>query len=65
MARRGDYAVFLIEGKDRATLGVKIKGNQARVDQVYGACNRPVTDDCLAFAYLVAGEYTASMGRVA
>lgn len=65
LARRGDYAVFRIVGKDRATLGVKIDGSQARLDQVYGACNQPVPDACLAFSYLVAGEYAASMRRAA
>lgn len=49
----GNYAVFRIEGKERATAGV-ING---RVEQIYGACNSPVSDECKAFSYAVATKY--------
>lgn len=51
-----EYAVFRIEGKERATAG--IRGN--RVDQVYGACNAQVSDECKAFVNKLARSYAAS-----
>lgn len=51
-----EYAVFRIEGKERATAGIRA----GFVDQVYGACNARVSDDCMAFARKVATKYTAS-----
>lgn len=55
IAAKGDYAVFRIDGKERATAG--IRGRQ--VDQVYGACNAQVSDECLKFARMVASHYSA------
>lgn len=52
-AAMGQYAVFKIEGKERATAGV-ING---RVDQVYRACNEPVSDACKAFSYTLATKH--------
>ena len=60
-AARGKYAVFKIEGKERATAGV-IGG---KVDQVYGACNAQVSDECKAFAHKVASQYAAASMKVA
>lgn len=54
-AAAGKYAVFKIDGKERATAGVI----GSRVDQVYGACNAQVSDDCKAFAQKVASRYAA------
>lgn len=51
-----EYAVFRIEGKERATAGVR----DGRVDQVYGACNAQVSDECRAFANKLAANYAAS-----
>jgi hypothetical protein len=61
IAATGDYAVFRIDGKERATAGVR--GGQ--VDQVYGACNAHVSDACKAFARKVASKYKAVSKRVA
>lgn len=60
-AASGSYAVFAIEGKERATAGVR----NGRLDQVYAACNEPASDDCKAFAFLVAGEYARSLRKAA
>jgi hypothetical protein len=57
----GKYAVFRIEGKERATAGVV--GHV--VDQVYGACNAQVSDECRAFAQKVAARYAAVLRKVA
>lgn len=51
----GTYAVFRIDGKERATAGVR----DGRVEQVYGACNVPVSDACKAFASEVAAIFGA------
>jgi len=51
-----EYAVFRIEGEERATAGVRA----GLVDQVYGACNARVSDACMAFARKIAAKYTAS-----
>lgn len=60
-AAMGEYAVFRIEGKERATAGIRGR----RVDQVYGACNSQVSDECMAFAQKVAGRYAAASRAVA
>lgn len=61
-AAMGKYAVFRIEGKERATAGVVGDG----VDQVYAACNAQVSDDCKAFAQKVARQYArASQAKAA
>lgn len=51
-----EYAVFRIDGKERATAGIR----NGRVDQVYAACNAPVSDDCMAFARKAAARYAAT-----
>jgi hypothetical protein len=56
-AAAGQYAVFKIDGKERATLGVQ----NGLVNQVYGACNNAVSDECRAFAKKVAFAYTAQL----
>lgn len=60
-AASGKYAVFKIEGKERATAGVV--GNS--VDQVYGACNARVSDECRAFAIKVATKYATAARQAA
>lgn len=55
-AAMGDYAVFRIEGKERATAGLA----KSRVDQVYGACNNPVSEACKAFVIKLATAYAKS-----
>lgn len=59
-AAKGDYVVFRIDGKERATAGIRGR----RVDQVYGACNTTVSDECKVFAQKVATRYAAA-SRVA
>lgn len=48
-ASKGDYAVFKIEGKERATLGItinkRIEVNKAALQQCYGQCNKTISDD--------------------
>lgn len=56
LAAEGKYAVFRIEGKERATVGVV----KHIVDQVYGACNAQVSEECRAFANKVATRYAAA-----
>lgn len=51
-----EYAIFRIEGKERATAGAR----DGRVDQVYGACNAPVSDECREFANKLARNFAAS-----
>jgi hypothetical protein len=51
-----EYAVFRIEGKERATAGVR----DGRVDQIYGACNAHVSDECREFANKLARNFAAS-----
>lgn len=58
-AANGGYAVFRIEGKERATAGLR----GGRIDQVYGACNNPISDECRAFVYRMAEEYAANFKR--
>lgn len=55
-AAKLDYSVFRIEGKERATAGAR----KGRIDQVYAACNAPVSDECRAFAAKVAAQYAKS-----
>lgn len=50
MAASGDYAVLRIEGAERATAGYRKHNKGWRLDQVYAACNAPVTNACTAFA---------------
>lgn len=60
-AADGGYAVFKIDGKERATAGVR----NGRVDQVYAACNSPVSKECGAFARKVAAKYAEYVGAIA
>lgn len=60
-AAMGDYAVFRIEGKERATAGVR----GGRVDQVYAACNERVSEACQVFASKIAARYAASLAKAA
>lgn len=52
-----EYAVFRIEGKERATVGIR----NGHVEQLYGACNAQVSDNCRAFADRLAAKYTTSL----
>ena len=60
-AAMGEYAVFRIDGKERATAGICGRS----VDQVYGACNAPVSDECKAFSQRVAARYATAVSAVA
>ncbi len=56
MASQGKYAVFKIEGKERATLGLTIEVAQiipsrvfhASLQQCYGYCNQPISSELRA-----------------
>jgi hypothetical protein len=58
-ASRGSYAVLKVDGKERATVGMWHSPDGWSVDQVYAACNAPVTDACRAFAFKAAKQLTA------
>lgn len=51
-----EYAVFRIEGKERATAGIR----NGRIDQIYGACNAQVSEECRSFAAKLAARYEAN-----
>lgn len=54
-AKSGKYRVYRIEGPERATLGLYVRGpNFWAVDQVYGACNQAVSEKCRDAAFKVA-----------
>lgn len=55
-AARGRCAIFRIEGKERATASV-VRG---AVQQVYGACNKPVSDECRDFTFKMAARFADS-----
>lgn len=60
LAAAGEYAVFRIEGTERATVGLSWSAPDVwRVDQVYAACNRAVSPACVAFVRSVAREYSS------
>lgn len=65
MAAGGSYAVFQIDGKERATAGLQSNKGTWRVDQVYAACNRTVSQECMDFARFVASQYPARIRRAA
>lgn len=48
--QRGVYAVYAVDGPERATLGVRLNGTGRGFDQIYGACNKRVSDRCRAAA---------------
>lgn len=58
-AAKGQYLVFRIDGKERATAG--IVGGQ--VDQVYCACNAAPSDECVAFTHKLAKAYAAAISK--
>lgn len=62
-AAQGRYALFRIEGKERATAG--IVPETGKLDQVYGAFNSQVSEECRRFAFALAREYQHAMGKVA
>jgi len=65
LAKSGSYAVFRVEGKERATVGLQALQDLWRVDQVYAACNRPVSAECMEFARYVATQYPSRARRAA
>lgn len=62
-AAHGRYALFRIEGIERATAG--IVPETGKLDQVYGVCNSQVSDACRQFAFALAREYQHAIGKVA
>jgi hypothetical protein len=61
-AARGKYAVFRIEGRERATAGLIPR---VAVGQIYGACNQPVSQECREFSYRLADEYAVYLQQEA
>lgn len=57
LAAKGSYAVFEIDGKERATLGVKRTNIGAITDQCYGACNAVVKPSTHVFAQKALDAY--------
>lgn len=66
-AEAGRYAVFRIEGSERATLGMRASrnGTTFSVDQIYGVCNSQVSEKCELFAKTVASAFRAAIVREA
>lgn len=61
-AARGDYAVFKVEGKERATLGLykhhsMVEGTGMMFDQCYGFGNSRCSDELIAAAYKILGRH--------
>lgn len=56
-SRDGKYAVMKVTGTERATIGLYLRHRVWIVDQVYGACNQPVSEKCREFAHKVATEF--------
>lgn len=61
-AARGGYAVFKVEGKERATLGLHkhhslVDGTSMRFDQCYGFGNSRCSDELIAAAYKILGRH--------
>ncbi len=52
------YAVLKVEGKERATIGLRRTAEGWLVDQVYAACNAPVSAACRVFAFRAADALT-------
>lgn len=49
-AAAGKYVILRVEGSERATVGLALtNGGWWAVDQIYGACNAPVSNKCRAF----------------
>lgn len=59
-AKRRRYAVLKIEGDERATCGLTFDGALWRIQQVYRACNEPVSDKCHLFAVEAAARLTVT-----
>lgn len=57
LSEQKEYAVFRIEGRERATLGLRALGMQWRFDQAYGAYNKPVEADTRAFCIYVMDQF--------
>jgi len=62
-AAQGRYAVLRIEGKERATAGFVPRSGQ--VDQVYGACNQMVSDECYTFALAASRAFSTALTEAA
>ncbi len=58
MAKEGSYAVLKVEGRERATIGLRPTVQGWAMEQVFGACNEPVSPKCREFAFDVAAALT-------
>lgn len=62
IASKGDYAVFKVEGKERATLGITIdKVNKASLQQCYGQCNKTISDDLRSRLPLIVRKFNDTL----
>lgn len=48
--QRGDYRAYKVTGPERATLGATVGRQTVQFQQLYGVCNKHVSDDCRAAA---------------
>lgn len=64
MSAKGNYLVFKIDGKERATLGA-YPNALPDIDQVCGSYNDRVSEACMTFAYQVSNAFKVSMERAA
>lgn len=56
-ASRGNYAVFRVTGKEKATLGVGIRHGVAEFDQCYGVANSQVSDELRTASFKIIRDY--------
>lgn len=57
-AAHGQYAVLALDGKERATAGLRATKQGWHVDQVYAACNAAVSPECLTFVRFAADQFS-------
>jgi hypothetical protein len=64
-ASRGNYAVFKIEGKERATLGLtidqRIDIGKAALQQCYGYCNQSISDELRSTLPLIVRKFNDTL----
>lgn len=64
-ASKGDYAVFRVEGKERATLGLsintRIEVDKASLQQCYGYCNQTISDDLRSTLPLIVRKFNDTL----
>lgn len=61
----GHYAALKVDGKERATIGLRYNFPTWALDQIYGRMNSRVSDECREVAYEVARELSKSLVKAA